>query len=453
VSPVPIPLVPALTPWQQWQYFSQPRKMHDWLRQTYGPIAPLAFQGRRYAAILSPEGARQAFSADPDGYDAFWKESFAGMNGENSLWVLIGEPHRRERALFAPAVHARHFRQYGGVIRDIARQKFDAWQPGQTLRAIDTTLAISLEVIMRLVFGVEGEDLPRRGREVIHALTHSAHPLIVFYPRLQRSWFPLFRRYTRAKTALYAWMDEVMAARRARPDPGDDVLASLLGARDEAGRPYTDEHICNELLSVLSAGHMTTAVALAWALYELGRHPQVVAKLRAELDAAGSDPDPITTLALPYLSAICNETIRLHPILAECARVPMQPVEILGYIIPAGQALVISIVGIHHDPALYPEPDRFRPERFIEREYDRFEFLPFGGGHRRCLGAGLAEYTLRLAVAEAVRAWDFEAAAVDRDIRHDLAMGPKLGVPLRVLARRPARHSAATHREPLAVAS
>jgi cytochrome P450 len=424
-----------LNPLQQWKYFSDPRSMHDWLRERYGDLVSLHFQGRDYAAVLTPQAVREVFSADPDGYEAFWKESFAGMNGEGSLWVLAGEKHRRERQLFAPAVHAQHFRTYGQTIRDIARFHTEKWQTGKTIRAIETTLAISLDIIMRLVFGVEEGKLMDEGRAVINALTHSAHPLIVFYPKLQRSWFPLFRRYTRAKANMYAWMGQLIKVRRARGGETTDVLGVLMNTHDEEGRPVSDEHICNELLSILTAGHITTATALAWALYELGRDPNVMKKLRIELENLDDKADYGLLLTLPYLSAVCNETIRLHPILAECARVPTTPMKIRGQSIHAGQALVISIVGIHHNPAIYPEPDRFIPERFIERKYSNFEFLPFGGGHRRCLGSGLAEYTMRITLAEIALRWELESASVDRDIRHDLAMGPKYGVPLRIKAR------------------
>jgi cytochrome P450 len=114
----------------------------------------------------------------------------------------------------------------------------------------------------------------------------------------------------------------------------------------------------------------------------------------------------------------------------------MEPVQIRGRTVQPGQALVVSIVGIHHNPDLYPDPDAFKPERFLERKYNVYEFLPFGGGHRRCMGAGLAEYTIRLALADAIIRWDFETTREDKDIRHDLAMGPKYGVPLRIIARR-----------------
>lgn len=433
---VPQTQILKLNPMQQLTLFRDPRWMHEWLYKTYGDLAGIHFQGRDHFIVMTPESAREVFTKDPDIYDAFWKASFAGMNGDNSLWVLIGERHRKERLLFAPAVHANHYRSYGETIRRIARSKLEKWQPGQTIKGIDTTLAISLDIIMSLVFGVEDEATMQVGRKAIHALTHAAHPLIVFYPNLQRSWFPLWHPYVNAKKHLYAWMQGLLNQRRANNLDVGDVLGVLMKATDESGNPVSDEHICNELLSVLTAGHMTTAVATAWALYELGRHPEVVTRMREELESVGTDPTPEQILTMPYLEAVVKETVRLHPILSECARVPMESVTIGGRTVTPDQALVVSIVGIHHNPQLYPEPDAFIPQRFLDRKYNIYEFLPFGGGHRRCMGAGLAEYSIRLTLAEAVLGWDFETVGIDKDIRHDLAMGPKYGVPLRVKGRR-----------------
>lgn len=425
-----------LNPIQQLTLFRDPRGMHEWLYKKYGDLAGIHFQGQDYFIVMTPESAREVFAQDPDIYDAFWKASFAGMNGDNSLWVLIGERHRKERLLFAPAVHANHYRSYGETITKIARSKLEKWQPGQTVRAIDTTLAISLDIIMSLFFGVEDELTMQVGRKAIHALTHAAHPLIVFYPTFQRPWFPLWNPYVKAKKNLYAWMQQLIDQRRANQIDVGDVLGVLMKATDENGAQVSDEHICNELLSVLTAGHMTTAVATAWALYELGRHPEVVSKLREELSATGADPTPEQILTMPYLESVFKETVRLHPILSECARVPMEPVTIRGRQIQPDQALVISIIGIHHNPDVYPEPDLFNPQRFLDRKYANHEFVAFGGGHRRCMGAGLAEYSIRLALAEAVLRWDFETVGVDKDIRHDLAMGPKDGVKLKIKGRR-----------------
>jgi len=410
--------------------------MHNWLRNTHGDLAAMPFQGRDHVLVMTPESAREVFTQDPDMYDAFWKESVAGMNGQDSHWVLIGERHRRERLLFSPAVDANHYRAYGNVIREIARRRFDRWQPGKTLKAVDTTMMISLDAIMRLVFGVDEGKVMEEGCKLVHTLTHTAHPLIVFYPKLQRPWFPLWWLYVNAKKNLYAWMQKLLDDRRANQVNVGDVMGVLMKANDAKGNTVSDEHICNQLLSVLTAGQMTTAVALAWALYELGRYPEITTKLRAELDAAGPEPDPSLILtSMPYLDANIKETIRLHPILSECARIPMEPVRIRRRTVQPGQALVVSIVSIHHNPDTYPEPDSFKPERFVERKFSIYEFLPCSGEHRLCRGAGLAEYTLRLALAEAVTHWDFETAGVDKDIRHDLAMGPKYGVPLHIIAK------------------
>lgn len=420
---------------QQWKMVTDPRSFYQDLTAQYSDFAPVQLQGQNNVMPMSPEAIQAVFAADPNGYDAFWADSFSGLTGEGSLWVMNGEKHRLERLLFAPAVHARYFRDYGTTIRESVKRYVNPWPEGLPFRAMETTLAIALDVIMQLIFGVVDEVLMDEGRKVMATAMERVHPSFVFFPRLQRSWFPLWRRYDSARRELYIWFDRIIALRRAHPEIGGDVLSVLISARDEDGQLYDDQHIKNELLAVLSAGHLTTAVALGWALYELGRHPEVVEKLRAELASIGSDPDPKALIGLPYLSAVFNETVRLHPILSECARVANRPMEVHGQKMNPGQAFVISIVGIHHNPEIYPDPYRFDPERFINHNYDRFEFLPFGGGHRRCLGAGLAEYTIRIALAEIVQRWDLETLGEDFDIRHDLAMGPKHGIRMRARKR------------------
>jgi len=421
---------------QQWLFVNRPRTFTAWLRERYGDMLPVNFQGLLGVIVLTPEGARQVLSADPAGYDAFWKKGFAGLQGPGSLLVLGGDAQRRERRLLAPAFHHQSFFEHGGTIRTVTRLHTKKWQPGLILRAIDTTLEITLDVIMRLVFGVEERDLTCEGREVLSTLLRAYHPLIVFFPFLQSRWFPLWRRYDRAKGDFADWMSRYLAERRAQGGEAVDVLGRMLAASYEDGSPMRDADVQDELMTILLAGHYSTAVALAWALYELGRHPAVLEKLRAELEALGTDPDTGSIAKLPYLGAVCNETLRLRTIQPEVARVALAPLSILGHTIPAGHSVVVSIMAIHHDPAVYPEPDRFIPERFIERTYSPFEFLPFGGGHRRCLGAALSDYEMRIALAEIVMHWEFEPTATEREIRRDIAMGPKNGVRVRIKGRR-----------------
>jgi len=421
---------------QFWRSLYRPRTYTASLAERYGKVVTLSYKRQSFVIVLTSEGAGQVLLGDPHGYAALWEDGFTGIAGPGSIWVLGGSEHRRERQLLTPAFHGRSFAGYGETIREITRRQTEQWQPGQTVRALDTTLCISLDVIMRLVFGVQDAIFMQEGRRALSAAWQAVHPLIVFFPQLQKPWFPLWRRHTRARDDFSRWLGRHLVERRGQTQESDDVLGLMLAARYEDGSPMRDEDIRDELYTILLAGHETTATALAWALYELGRHPAELARLRAELDALGADPDPGSVVKLPYLSAVCNETLRLHTILTEVGRVLVSPLQLFGYTLQPGDSVVVSIMAIHHDPELYPEPDEFVPERFIGRSYSPFEFLPFGGGHRRCLGAALSDYEMRIALGEIVTHWDFKPAAVEREIRHDIAMGPKNGVRLRIKGRR-----------------
>ena len=420
---------------QFWLLITQPRTFTASLRERYGKVVTIESKGQKNVMAFTPDGARQILLADPNGYDAFWKDGFTGVAGPGSIWVLGEKKHRRERQLLSPAFHGKGFGVYGKGIRDITSQKTRKWQTGQTVRAIDTTLAISLDVIMRLVFGIQDGALMEEGREVLAALLKTYHPLIVFFPNLQQDWFPPWVRHTRAKENFSAWLDHQLVERRALNEESDDILGRMMTAHYEDGSQMRDEDIRDELVTILMAGHETTATALAWALYELGSHPVELERLRAEIWDRGQDRDPALIAKLPYLSAVCNETLRLHTLLPEVARVVTSPLKLFQYTIPVGIFVTVSIMAIHHDPNIYPEPDQFIPDRFLERTYTPFEFLPFGGGHRRCLGAALSDYEMRIALAEIVMNWEFEPASVEKEIRHDIAMGPKNGIRLKIKAR------------------
>jgi cytochrome P450 len=418
-----------------WLLVNQPRSYTTWLREHFGQVVTLNRHGQAFVIALSPEAASQVLTGEPDGYDAFWKEGFTGVAGPGSLWVLGGEKHRRERQLLSPAFHPHNFHGYGEVIRQVVLRHTEKWIPGQTLRAIDTTLGISLEVIMRLVFGVQDELFVEQGRHVLYDLWHNLHPMIVFFPELQKSWFPLWRRYSHAKKEFSDWVGQILSERRLRNEETEDILGKMLAVRYEDGSQMRDEDIRDELITILLAGHETTATALSWALYDLGLHPAEMEKLRHELAPLGPEADIGAIVKAPYLSAVCNETLRLHTLLPEVARVLISPLEVCGYTLPTGVWVGVSIMAIHHDPGLYPEPDKYRPARFIDRIYSPFEFLPFGGGHRRCLGSGLSDYEMRIALAQIVMRWEFEPTATESEIRHDIAMGPKHGVRLRINSR------------------
>jgi cytochrome P450 len=223
---------------------------------------------------------------------------------------------------------------------------------------------------------------------------------------------------------------------RAREEGGgDDILSMLVAARWEDGTAMDDAHLRDELRTLLVAGHETTATAIAWAIDAVHRDPDVLTRLQAELDAA--DATPADDAKLPYLDAVSRETMRRWPVLPEVMRVLEQPVWFEGTMVPTGHSLGVGIVNIHHRPDLYPEPMRFRPERFLERKFGPHEYMPFGGGHRRCLGAAFADFELRIVLAVAVREFAFALTQqrAPRPVRRNITMGPRGGIPVRVRRR------------------
>ena len=230
-----------------------------------------------------------------------------------------------------------------------------------------------------------------------------------------------------------------IAARRAAPDPArEDILSLLLAARDEAGDAMHDDELRDELMTLLFAGHETTAIAIAWACYWLHRHPPVLERLRAEVDALGDDPQPDAIVRLPYLDAVCNEVLRLHPIAPDVPRQLVGPLELAGYTLGPPLCVDAAITLLHRREDLYPDPDSFRPERFLARRFGPFEFTPFGGGHRRCIGAAFATYELKIVLATFLRHAHLELAEPGevRPARRNIVLGPSTGVRMRLRERR-----------------
>jgi cytochrome P450 len=318
--------------------------------------------------------------------------------------TLDDEPHMRQRKLLLPPFHGDRIRRYGELMHEITLREMESWPVGKPFALRTHTQRITLAVIMRAVFGVDDEDRLDRFGRLIDDFSKRVN-LITAFPNLRRNLGPFspWVRFLRSREALDAFIYEEIALRRAEVerDEGDrdDVLSLLLGARHDDGSPMSDEELRDELVTVLGAGHETTATALAWAMERLLRTPRAMERLRASI-AAGEDE---------YLDATIKETLRVRPVIVDVARKLTAPVSIGGYELGAGTFVLPAIAAMHYREDLFPEPHEFRPERFLDGKADTYAWLPFGGGVRRCIGAAFAEYEMRVVLRAILERADLEA--------------------------------------------
>lgn len=246
--------------------------------------------------------------------------------------------------------------------------------------------------------------------------------------------------FLRQRQQIYELLYAEIAQRREEPNPNRiDILSLLMLARDEAGNPMTDEELRDDLMTLMVAGHETVATAMAWGLYWIHHLPKVREKLLQELDSLGDSPDPISISQLPYLTAICNETLRIHPIaMFAFPRLGQESCELLGHPIPPGTLLVPCIYLAHQREDLYPQPQQFKPERFLEQEFSAYEFLPFGGGVRRCMGEALAVFEMKLVLAKVLSGYQLDLVGnqPERPQRRGFALAPANGVKMVATGRR-----------------
>jgi cytochrome P450 len=379
-----------------------------------------------------PDGVRDILTADPAHFAPFGGELFGAVIGQGSILLKSGEAHRADRRLLTPPFHGARMRAYGQIIQDVALRAAAAFPRGRPFDVLHRTQDISLEVILRAVFGIIEPERVARYRGTLKEVVAAMNPLILFFPALRKSLFGLgpWARFERVRQRIFAMLhDEI---ERRRDTPGEDILGLLLSSRHEDGSALAEEDVRDHLMTLLFAGHETTALGLSWALYRLLRTPGARDRLREELAPLGTTPSPEALAKLPYLEAVCHETLRLHPVVPlHASRVLQQPLSVRGYEVPAGMAVGASGVVLHQREDLYPEPQRFRPERFLERTYSPFEYIPFGGGNRRCIGSAFALYEMKIVLGTLLSSGRLELSPAlasgppPQTTRRTFSLGPK----------------------------
>jgi cytochrome P450 len=426
-----------------------PAVVNTW-RMLRRPLETLAECHRRYGDaftmkwlvfgtgvyVADPAEIKAMFTGDQSGLLAGEANSpLSPVLGANSVLVLDGAEHMRQRKLLLPPFQGSAVNTFRDVIRDVAAAEIDRWRPGDEFPIRRRMRALTFDVICRAVFGVTEPDRVERLRSALLAVIDLGS--LLFAPAWVRAdagpvspGGVLKRRLAKADALIY----EEIERRRLAPDLDEraDVLSLLLRARDEDGRPMSDLELRDELFTMLAAGHETTATGLAFAFDLLPRHPEVLGRLR-------DDPDD-----REYLDAVVTETLRIRPVLDAAERTLAAPRTVCGHELPAGIRLYPAIACVHHRADLYPEPGRFRPERFMEGEVESYTWLPFGGGIRRCIGAALAQAEMAEVIRAVVDRVEIEPLRPEPDpvVIRGITMVPEHGAPVRIRSVAPATRPA-----------
>ncbi len=399
----------------------------------YGDPFTVPLLGNKAVVTGDPEGIREIFTAKSGTFDPWIGEMLAPVLGEHALVIATGEAHRRDRKLMAPPLHGDRMRTYGTLVADAVANQVKRWQPGVAFPMLQVMQEISIEVIIGAVFGVTDPHKAASLQEALLEWVESLTATISFVPWIRREFggFGPWARYTRAKAKVRKLLKDEMTERRRVPADRQDILSLLMSARYDDGSAMSDEQIYDEMMMLLGAGYETTAIGLTWAFYRLCRDSRVRSKLLAELDAipASASFDEIATL--PYLSAVCQEVLRMYPVSPDFSRYTRQPFSLKGYEIPAGVPIFAAVCLTHYREDIYPDSESFRPERFLERRYSPYEYLPFGGGVRRCIGAAFAQFEMAIVLSILFREHRYRLVQMPPPFprRRSLTLGPSHPIP------------------------
>jgi cytochrome P450 len=434
--------------------WTRPIASLDRLHQRYGRrfTVQLPFQPP-FVMLSDPADIKELFTAPPDAiHPGEGARVLEPLVGRNSVILLDEDVHLEQRKLMLPAFHGQKMQRLTATMAHLAQREIESWPTGRPVALHPRLQSLTLEIILRAVFGLErGRRLDELRDSLTGVLAFSENPLSLL-PALRRvtGWTGPVRRFDeltrRAHQQMFELVQERREAEQAGDPGGDDVLAMLLQARHEDGFPMSADELRDELMTALVAGHETTASQLAWAFERLAREPAVLGRLTEELDSRDGDE---------YLTATIQEVLRHRPVLPNAEpRLTKVPVTIGGFDYPAGVALIASAYLVHHDPEIYPDPHAFRPERFLDNAPGTYTWIPFGGGRRRCLGASFAMEEMKIVLGAALARYELAAGAERREraARRSITFSPGGGAT--VLLRERARVAVAPHpSEPLATAA
>jgi cytochrome P450 len=375
----------------------RPIEFMERCRRRYGRIFTLRLGPKHNVTMIAdPQLAKDVMAGDPAVFRAGDTNGlFRPVVGGNSILLLDGDAHMRQRKILLPGFGAAHGAQFVDQVREITQDRLSNWKQGQRLRLQDEMEAISFASIMRVVFGDHSDDSHAELRRLIPDMMDRCDSPFTLMPwfRKELAGGSPYARLMKVVDEIDGILYETIAERRADPmtQLRDDTLSLLIRAEHEDGSPLTDQEIRDEVLTMVMAGYETTTSGSAWALERLLRSPDKLERLTTEIGAGQDDA---------YLDAVVKEALRVRPVVPVVARHLAEAIELDGYLIPARSTVMVSIYLVHTDPETYSDPQEFRPERFLGGTPDGAAWIPFGGGVRRCIGARFAELEMKIVLTQ-----------------------------------------------------
>jgi cytochrome P450 family 110 len=420
--------------WQTIRYVRNPLQYYLDSTAKYGDTFTVPSVLGPVVVVSHPTDLRTFFSLPPHAFQRWSVDAVRPLLGAGSILVSSGASHLTQRRMIAPALHRERVGAIGGQIMAIAGAHADAWPIGETFVLQDRLVDLSIEAILRAVLGLERgprlADLHRAIRAMLTAMSPTMMLTRMVAPSLG-SRGP-YARFWRAREDLDRLIYETIDMAGA----GGGMVDMLCGARDDSGNGFSRDELRDQLVTLIFAGHETSAIALTWALYWLDRNPEVLARLLRELDdVPGFNADALARL--PYLDAVCKETLRLYPTVPEVIRQLNEPLDLRKVHLPADTAVAACIVATHHLEDLYPAACEFKPERFLAKRFASHEYLPFGGGVHRCAGEALAWLEMKVILSTIVDRLRVKPSGggVATPVLKSITMGPRGGIPVTVRPR------------------
>lgn len=414
------PKTPALL--QTLQLISTPTKFLETCTKRDGDPFTVRVLGLNSPPVIffsNPQTIKDIFAFPSEKFD-FKKAThvFKPLMGEQSLILQEGRSHQRQRQLLMPPFHGDRMKAYGKIIFEITQKVTNQWTTNAAISINQFMPDITLQIILQVVFGINPgaryEELKQLLSTLLEDVTTPWYSSLFFFPPLQKdlgAWSPwghFLRRRQQIDNLIYA---EISQRRQENDLSRTDILTMLMSARDENGEQLTDVELRDQLVSLLLLGYETTAAALEWAFYLIHSSQHVLKTLKDELDTLGNTSNPEAIAQLPYLTAVCQETLRIYPIALICTpRMVKEPVQLAGYKFEFGTILVPCIYLAHRRSETYPQPAKFNPERFLNHKFSPYEYLPFGGGSRGCIGTAFSMYEMKLVLATILSHFELKLA-------------------------------------------